>query len=210
MKKPIVIVNFKTYKFGRNNLKLAKILERVDKSIIVGVPATDINLISSLTNLKVYAEHVDAYLPGRNTGFILPEAVKAAGAVGTFLNHSEHRLDFKTLKKTFFRCKKLGLKVVLFAKDLSEAKKLEKLKPDFLAIEPPELVGGNVSVSSAKPELIKKISKNLNRSFLVGAGIKTREDVEVALKLGARGIVIASGITKAKNPAKELESLIGN
>lgn len=207
--KPILIINFKTYKKGKENLKLAKIAEKVDRNIIVGVPAPDIKEISSKTKLKVYAEHVDPFFPDRNTGFIIPEEVKADGAVGTFLNHSEHKLDFRTLKETMKRCKDVGLKTAVFASSLAEAKKIEKLKPDYLAYEPPELVGGNISVSTAKPDLIKKISNSLHMKFLVGAGVKNYEDVAASMKLGASGVAVASGITKAKNPKREIEKLLG-
>ena len=109
------------------------------------------------------------------------------------------------MKKTIERCKKLKLKTMVFAANLKEARKIEKLKPEYIIIEPPELVAGNISVSQAKPELIKKISKTLKTKFLVGAGIKNSHDVRAALKLGASGIAVSSAITKAKNPRKVLK-----
>ena len=207
--KPINIVNFKTYKQGKHHQKFAKKIEKVDKNIIVGLQASDIKEVADKTKLKVYSQHVDYFPKGRNTGFILPEAVKADGAEGTFLNHSEHRLKFDVLKKTIKRCKQIGLKTAVFAQDLNEAKKIEKLHPNFLIVEPPELVGGKISVSTAKPELIKKISKSLRMKFLVGAGIHNRKDVQVALKLRASGIAVSSSVMTSKNPEKILKELIG-
>ena len=208
MKKPIVVINLKTYKQGENVLKLAKKIEKVNKNIIIGLQAPDIKEVASKTKLKVYSQHVDYFRPGRNTGFILPEAVKKNKAVGTFLNHSEHKLPFKTLKKTIKRCKEIKLKTLVFASNLKEAEKIKKLKPNFIVIEPPELVGGKISVSKAKPELIKNIAKKLKYRFLVGAGIHTNEDVKTAIKLGASGIAVSSAICKAKNPSKVLKELI--
>jgi len=209
MVKPIFVINLKTYEQGKDVVKLAKSIEKVDKNIIIGVQASDIYEINKATKLKVYAQHVDAFEMGRNTGFILPEAVKVDGAVGTFLNHSEHKIKDKNLKNTIQRCKGIKLKTMVFAKDLKEAKKIKKYKPDYIIIEPPELVAGKKSVSKAKPELIEKISKKLKSKFLVGAGIKTNEDVKIAMKLGASGIAVSSAITKAKNPAKKIKELIG-
>ena len=209
MKKLITIINFKTYKQGKEAVELAKKIERVSKDIIVGVQAANIKNVSEKTKLKVFAEHVDYYLPGRNTGYITPESVKASGAKGTFLNHSEHKINFKTIKKTIERCKNIRLKTAVFAKSLKEISKIEKVKPDYLIYEPPSLVAGKVSVSSAKPKMIGDISKNVKMKFLVGAGIKNREDVEVAMKLGASGIAVSSAITKAKNPGEKLRELIG-
>jgi len=208
MKKPIIVVNFKTYKQGKKAIELAKKIERVDKKIIIGVQASDIEEITRKTKLRVYAQHVDYYELGRHTGFILPEAVKKDKAEGSFLNHSEHKLKFNILKKTIKRCKKVKLKVMIFASNVREAKKISKLKPNYLIVEPPELVAGKKSVSKAKPELIRNISKNLKRKFLVGAGIHTREDVKIAMKLGASGIALSSAVTKAKNPEKVLRRFI--
>ena len=206
--KPIIVINFKTYKQGKQVLKLAKQIEKVNKNIIIGVQASDIAELTKKTKLKVFAQHVDFQKPGRQTGFILPEAVKADKAAGTFLNHSEHPLKFPALKKTIQRCKKLNLKTLVFASSLNNAKKIKKSKPDYLVIEPPELVAGKISVSKSTPELIKKISKQLKSKFLVGAGIKTKEEIKTAIKLGACGIALSSGITKTKNPAKKLRELI--
>ncbi len=208
--KPVIIINLKTYQQGKKVLELVRKIEKVDKKIIIGVQATDVFGVSRKVKNPVYVEHVDYQEVGRNTGFVLPEAVKANGAKGVFLNHSEHKLSYEVIKKTSKRCREVGLKVLIFAGSLNEAIKIKKLKPDYLVYEPPELVGGNVSVSKAKPELIKNISKKLKYDFIVGAGIKTNEDLDIAMKLGAKGIALSSGITKSKNPEKNLRELIGN
>ena len=204
----IVVINFKTYKQGKKAIELAKKIEKIDKKIILGVQAGDICEINKAVKNPIYAQHVDYKKKGRATGFILPESIKSDKAKGTFLNHSEHKLSFRILKKTMKRCKKLGLKTIVFAANLKEAKKIKKLKPDYLIIEPPELVGGKKSVSKEKPELIENIKKKLKMKFIVGAGIKTNEDVKIAIKLGASGIAISSAITKAKNPGKVLKELV--
>lgn len=206
--KPTIIINFKTYKKGKDALSLAKKIEKVNKKIIIGVQATDLHSIYSLTKLSVFIEHVDCIEPGRNTGFISPEAAYVVGAKGVFLNHSEHKISYSILKKTVERCKKVGLKVLIFAGSLGEAKKIKKLMPDYLVYEPPELVAGKISVSKAKSGLIGEIKKKLGYKFLVGAGIRTRDDVKIAMQLGASGIAVSSVITKAKNPAKKLKELI--
>jgi triosephosphate isomerase (TIM) len=203
-----IIINFKTYKFGKDVLDLAKQMEKINKNIIIGVQPTDIYLISKNTELKVYSQHVDSIEPERATGFITPESVISAGAVGVFLNHSEHPIKFEILKKTIQRCKDVGLKTAVFASSLEESKKIEELNPNYLIYEPPELVAGNISVSNSKPEMIKKISKEIKMPFLVGAGIKTSEDVKKSIELGASGFAISSAITKSENPGEVLRELI--
>jgi triosephosphate isomerase (TIM) len=208
--KPIIVVNFKTYKQGKEAIELAKEIEKVGKDIIIGVEASDIYEIVKATKgkLKVYSQHVDYLEEGRATGFILPEAVKEDRAIGSFLNHSEHKLDFDVLKKTMKRCKEVGLKTLVFASSIKEALEVEKLKPDYLVYEPPELVGGKISVSEAEPELIGEIKKKLKMKFLVGAGIHNNKDVKTALRLGASGIAVSSAVVNDKNPRKMLREMI--
>lgn len=209
MKEAIIVINLKTYKQGKDALKLAKEIEKVDKKIIIGVQPADIYKIVNGTKLRIYSEHVDGLIPGRNTGYILPESIKENGAVGTFLNHSEHKLAFKEIKAGVKRCKEVGLKTMVFAESLVEAKKIEKLRPDLIIYEPSELVAGEISVSTAKPGVIEKIAKSLKTDFLVGAGIKSNFDIQRSLELGAKGIAVSSAITTAKNPVKTLKGLLG-
>jgi triosephosphate isomerase (TIM) len=206
--KSIIVINFKTYRQVNEVFKLAKAIEKIDKDIIVGVQASDIHEIVRKTKLKVYSQHADYEEKGKATGFVLPEAIKKDGVVGTFLNHSEHKLKFDVLKKTMKRCRENKLKTMVFASSIKEAMKIEKLKPDYLIYEPPELVGGKISVSRSKPEVIRKISKKLKMKFLVGAGIHSGEDVKTALNLGASGIAVSSAIANARNPGKKLKELL--
>jgi triosephosphate isomerase (TIM) len=207
--KQIIIINLKTYKQGKDLIELAKKIEEYNPESIIGAQVTDISELTKNTKLPVYSQHVDSLEVGRATGFILPEAVKENGAIGTFLNHSEHPLKFKVIKDTVKRCKDIGLKVAVFAPNIKEAKKIEKLKPDYLIIEPPELVAGDISISKANPGLIKNLKKELKMDFLVGAGIKTKEDIDIAMNLGSVGFAISSAITKAENPSKKLKELFG-
>jgi len=206
--KPIIIINFKTYKQGKAAIELAKIIEKVDKNIIIGVQATDIYEISKATSLRIYSQHVDYEKRGKATGYILPEAIKKDSAAGSFLNHSEHKLSFEVLKKTMKRCKETGLKTMVFASSLKEAVRIERLKPDYLIYEPPELVGGSVSVSKAKPGVIEKIANKLKMKFLVGAGVHSAEDIRIAMKLGASGIAVSSAVCEANNPMGKLRELM--
>jgi len=205
---PIIIINFKTYKQGKEAVELAKAIEKIDKEIIIGVQASDIYEITKATGLKVYSQHVDYLEKGRATGFVLPEAVKKDRATGSFLNHSEHKLSFGVLKKTIKRCKEVGLKTLVFASSIKEATRVEKLNPNYLVYEPPELVGGKISVSEAKPEIIEKLRKQIKMPFLIGAGIHNKEDVKIALRLGASGIAVSSAICEAKNPEEKLKDMI--
>ena len=219
LKTPIIIINFKTYKesTGDNAVKLAevcnKVAEETKTSIAVAVQLAEINKISQKVSIPVLSQHIDAITPGRNTGFVLPESVREAGAKATILNHSEHRLDFDLLKDSIERAKQTGLKTVVCAKDVDDAEKIAHLNPDFIAVEPPELIGGKISVSDAKPEVISdsvKSIKSINEKIkvLCGAGIHNENDVKKSVELGSDGVLVASGVVKAENQELALRDLI--
>ena len=219
LKTPIIIINFKTYKesTGDNAIKLAevcnKVAEETKTSIAIAVQITDIYSISKIVSIPVLSQHVDAIDFGKNTGFLLPESVKQAGAEATLLNHSEHRLDFDLLKNSIERAKQTGLKTIVCAKDVDDAEKIAHLNPDFIAVEPPELIGGKISVSDAKPEVVSdsvKVIKSINKKIkvLCGAGIHNESDVKKSVELGADGVLVASGIVKAKNQEAALKDLV--
>ena len=210
----MIITNFKTYESAtaENAVKLARIHEEVadelNADIRICVQATDIAAVSDAVTIPVYAQHVDYAGYGSSTGHIIPEAVQLAGAGGTILNHSERRLDKETLKKTIVRCKELGLFTIVCAETPEEGASFLKFNPDLIAVEPPELIGGDISVSTAKPEIIKNAVKLIGGDkLLVGAGVKNGKDVKIAIKLGARGVLLASGVTKASNPKAVLMDL---
>ena len=99
---------------------------------------------------------------------------------------------------------------VVCVKNVAEAKKYAKLNPNYIAIEPPELIGSGRAVSKERPELITNAVKAVHSSkrrtkLLCGAGIVSGADVGKAIQLGSKGILVASGIVKARNWNKIIE-----
>ena len=213
--KDILMINFKTYKesAGKNALKIVKAAERALKKAkgrVVLVPQTvDLRLVSSNTNLWVFAQHMDTFEQGGYTGSINVDALKDAGVKGVLINHSEKRLSLRKIEETVKLCKAKKLISVVCTKSVSETARVVKFKPDFVAIEPPELIGGDVSISDAKPKLIERTAKASNGvEVLCGAGVHKEGDVRIAKELGARGVLVASGIIKARNVEKEILDLL--
>lgn len=215
----MIFVNFKTYRqgSGTNSINLVSILEEVAHGaqikIIPVVQASDVKEIVQASKLEIWVQHTDAVEFGAHTGFILPEAVLEDGAMGTFLNHSEHKFEnFDVLKKAYERARDVGLKTLIFAANIDELKLILRLKPTYVAYEPPELVGSKTtSVAKAKPEVISEaveITKENELPLVVGAGIKSQEDVRKSLELGAIGVAVASDIVTAEDPKKEILDLV--
>ncbi len=211
----LAIINFKAFESstGLNAIKLAKICERVAKkekaNIAVAVQPADIFAVAANVSIPVIAQHVDAINYGAKSGWILPESTAMAGAVGSLVNHSEHQIPLAQIKATIRRLRELGMISVVCANTPAIAVKIADFYPDAIAIEPPELIGGKISVSEAKPQVITKTTSQITDiPILCGAGIHSKLDVAHAVKLGAKGILVASGITNAKNPEKALTQLI--
>jgi triosephosphate isomerase len=113
------------------------------------------------------------------------------------------------VRKTVQKCRDVGLTTIVCAKNAEEVKKFNNYNPDYISIEPPELIGGEKPVSKSKPELIQQAVKNTDGSTetLTGAGIKTREDVQKAIDLGCSGVLVASGVIKSEEPKQKIKEL---
>jgi triosephosphate isomerase len=218
-----IVVNFKTYEeaTGGRALELALACDEVAKktkaNIVVAVQATDIMAIAAKVSIPVFAQHIDPVKYGSATGWILPEAVLAAGAAGTLINHSERKLSIEEIKLRVNKAREVGLTTIVCSgmktseETIRETKAIALLGPDYIAAEPPELIGGDVSVTT-RPELITAVveavkATNPNVGVLTGAGVKTGEHVRDAIKLGTKGVLLASGVTKAKDPKAALMDL---
>ena len=213
-----LFINFKTYEqsTGANATKLAKLMNSFAQKkveIIPVVQAIDLKEVASNCSLKIFAQHIDPINYGSNTGKILPEAIKQAGAYGTVLNHAENKVSNEFLEKAVKRGKEVGLKIMLCAESIERAKQLAKLNPDLIAVEPPELIGGDISVSTAQPELIEDSVKAIHEinpkiQVITGAGVKNSADVKKAIELGTKGVFVASGIICSKNKKEAIRELL--
>jgi triosephosphate isomerase len=203
------IINCKNYEeiAGDKILKLVKIAEKISKKykikIAISPPQHLLGMISK-SSIPILAQHIDVSKVGSTTGFVVPELLKKSGISGSLINHSEHRISGKDIAFLILKLRDLKMISILCVKDVSEVKKYAKLNPDYIAIEPPELIGSGKAVSKEKPDLIIKAvnavknAKN-NTKLLCGAGIVSGEDVSKASELGSQGILVASGIIKAKS-----------
>jgi triosephosphate isomerase len=213
----MIFVNFKTYSQGGGEkaVGLAKVCQEVAEerkiSVVPLVQAFDIFRISQEVKIPLWLQHLDWHPQGQYTGWLNLEGALEAGAGGTILNHSEHKLPFGTIRQTIKRIKKTNpqFQVLVCCRSLGQAEKLVKLKPDFLAYEPPELIGGEVSVSEYNPTAIAHFVEICGETpAIIGAGIKNKNDVKIGVKLGARGILVSSHVVLAENPKKVLENLV--
>jgi triosephosphate isomerase len=182
-------------------------------SVVVAPQAVDLRWVAHDSPVPVIAQHVGPGEPGFGTGHTTVEAIREAGAIGSLLNHAEHRLPHGDVEKAIRRLHVAGLMAIVCARDHEEAHALASFRPDFVAVEPPELIGGDVSVTTAEPDIVRRSADAVRSAaagvgVLCGAGIKNGDDVAAALGFGTDGVLLASGVVKAADPKRALAGLL--
>lgn len=211
---PIIVINFKAYEesTGARAVELAKLHQLIaletGVNIAIAGQALDLGMLAAAVTIPVLAQHIDGVGYGANTGHIPAEIAHEMGVDGSLLNHSERRISDTQIEMALEDMRELGMLSVVCAENVAEGHKYAQMGADFVAIEPPELIGGEISVSTAKPELIEEAVAVIGPGkVLVGAGVKNAQDVRIALKLGAVGVLLASGVVKAQDPVAVLRDL---
>ncbi|MDP3989601.1 MAG: triose-phosphate isomerase [archaeon] len=216
--KPLIILNFKVYEesSGRRGVNLARKLSSIRTKgydVILAPTLPTLSEISHKVKLPVFSQHADPVGLGAHTGQVSVDELKKIGVRGVILNHSERKIPFSTLKKTVELCKKNRLVTVICASSLSEIRKVAHLQPQYVCYEPKELIGGKVSVTEARPNIIVKAVDIVRQAsprtlVLCGAGIHSKADLGLALMLGAHGVMIGHAVPKAANPKKFLQEML--
>jgi triosephosphate isomerase len=217
--RPLLLLNLKAYPgcLGEDALTLGRALQarsvRARVAAALAPAGPDLGRLSRSLKIPVLAQHTDPFEPGARTGFTVAEAVAAAGARGSLVNHSEHPLSYQDAATVVRRLRESRLTPVVCAPTVAAARRLARLKPPYLAIEPPELIGGDRSVSTARPQVISGSVSAVHRvspstHVLCGAGIHDRHDVRLALELGAEGILVASAVTKSRHTGRAMAELL--
>ena len=213
----LVVVNFKTYQtaHGASAEELAVAMSGIETNarMIAAVSALDLAaVVAAAPDLEVWCQHLDPVGFGSNTGWLHPETAIERGATGTLINHAEHKVSIEHVAMLLDQVPE-GFEVCACAADIDEAMAMAALVPTYVAVEPPELIGGDTSVTNADPDIVsdtaaavREVSEEVE--ILCGAGVKTGADVAKAIELGTTGVLLASGVTKADDPAAALSGLI--
>jgi triosephosphate isomerase len=148
----------KAYLYGERLLALARhadaLSAQYDVRIILTPQAVDIpELVEETSNLLIFAQHMDPVRVGRGNGSVLPEALKAAGAKGTMLNHAEKPLSPHVLAETILRADEVGLATLVCAGNVQEVERVSRLAPNIIIAESPELIGVGSTSAEDRPSI---------------------------------------------------------
>jgi|TARA_B110000495_G_scaffold163746_1_gene149138 triosephosphate isomerase len=217
MNRHLIVVNFKTYESaqGVSAEELASIMANIETEarLVAVVSAFDLSSVVSIApELEVWTQHLDPIQFGSNTGWLHPDTALERGATGTLINHAEHKVSIEHIAMLLDQVPE-NFTVCACAADIDEARALSALGPTYVAVEPPELIGGNVSVTTADPSIVIESTKAIREisddvDVLCGAGVKNGIDVAMAIELGTSGVLLASGVTKSPNPKSVLVDLV--
>ena len=216
IKYPFFVFNPKSYLYGEELLILAKradelALKYPECSILVTVPYADISAIKDATkNIIVTAQHMDGIEPGRGMGHVLPESIYHAGARAVFLNHAEKPLTLAALAQSMKKAKAMGIKTIVCADSIDEARAIAVMGADVILCEPTELIGTGKTSDDSYVQQTNQAIKAIDKTILVmqAAGISTAADVYHTIKLGADGTGCTSGITNADSPIDMLTDMV--
>ena len=208
-----VLVNLKAYPCDPVEVaESAASVESDEAEIAIAPQAAHLERVAD-TGVQTWAQHVSPVEHGSHTGSTLAEAAADSGAEGTLLNHSENRLKLADIDGSLDAADRTGLGTCVCANNPDQIAAAAALGPDAVAVEPPELIGTGTPVSQADPDIVRdavEAAENVDPSVDVycGAGISTGEDVVAAAELGADGVLLASGVAKADDPAAALADLV--
>lgn len=211
----LLVINCKNYLEVATAPRLKKLIASAVRSsvkygVVIGV-APPVHLLGvaasylkdekrfDTSKLLIFSQHTDQHDAGSTTGYIVAELLHKSRVVGSIINHSEHRIKPAEIAHTIKKLSKLNMVSILCVRNIREVKKYAPLNPDYVAIEPPELIGSGMAVSTQRPELISGAADALCNSeskLLCGAGIISGKDVAKAVELGSKGILVASGVIK--------------
>jgi len=208
---PFLVVNPKSYLYGKESLALAKAADDAAKKtglkIYFPCPFSDIRYIRENTDaIIVTAQAMESLKPGRGMGHLLPEALYDAGARATFLNHAENPMTMAELAKTIARARELGIETIACADSLAEGTAIAAFRPDILLCEPTDLIGtGRTADDSYTISIVAKIrSIDPTIAVMIASGITTADDVYRVVRLGADGSGATSGILNAPDPTERI------
>ena len=209
-----ILVNLKAYPCDPIEVATAArdVADAAGVRIAVSPQAADIARVAE-TGVETWAQHVSPNDHGSHTGSTLAEAVAENGAVGTLINHSENRLKLADVDASVRAAERADLEAVVCANNPAQVGAAAALAPDAGAVEPPALIGGDVSVATADPGIVEDAvdaaaAVDGDVDVFCGAGVSTGDDVDAAGELGASGVLLASGVAKADDPEAVLEDLV--
>jgi len=209
-----VIVNFKKLT-GDEATRLALQLNEVDDAlldkyeIVLAVQAPDIVSISRCSKFTVFVQ--DTFSDEKDCFLRYFENLSSKGCRhvgGVILNHPEKKIGVELLEENILRARELDMRVLICATDVGEAIAFDKYTPSFIGLEKQELIGKDASFVNHCPEIVRQAKSHVGAEILIGAGIKSANDLRHVIDTGGSGVLVSSLILKSNNPSLTLTEFL--
>jgi len=166
-------------------------LDRVLKSL--PVPDAGHIQVAGAVKIPVFAQHVDS----AGAGVIQSYHCR----VHPFIGASEHLSTIRTenllseIDATIQSAKKAGLVTIVCTNNIAVTSAASALSPDFVAVEPPELIGSGIPVSKANR---KSLALGERRKKIIPKSSALRRRISTGMMLRRQlssdeGVLLASG-----------------
>lgn len=211
----MLILNFKNYKESteENAEKLLLIINEViteypeykDKIMVAASILDIVTLKNEFPKINIISQHVENKIEQNTTGWLTSENLLDNGIQYSLYNHSEHRVWSENIVDDIKKIQSSKLNLIVCCENLDEAAIILDANPFAIAYEPKDLIGTDISVTT-RPEIIKQFTDlTSNKTLsLIGAGIKTTEDIRTGISLGTKGFLLSSGFVKSDDPKSKL------
>jgi len=197
-----ILVNLKAYDVRPVSVAeaAAAVAEEYDARIAVAPQAAHLERVAA-TGVETWAQHVSPVDHGSHTGTTLAEAAADAGATATLINHSENRLKLADVDESLRAAERAGLSTAVCANNPQQSAAAAALGPDAVAVEPPALIGGDVSVATADPAVVEDSvaavkTVDADIATYCGAGVSEGPDYNAPSGLRAGGVPLPHVVTQ--------------
>lgn len=161
-------------------------------------------------NLLITAQNCDFNTKRSSMGTIYAEDLKYVGASAVVLNHASKKINMEGVESVVRECEKMGLKTIVCASSIYEVGCIADFNPTIMVCEQENLIGTGIisdeNYIKTTTELIHQ--RSLSTKVSQSAGIRKKEDIINAFRLGADGTGVTSGIFCARNPKEKLKEFL--
>lgn len=208
--KSTIIVNFKKL-VGAAALELVEELNKSDDilfdryDIILALQAPDAVNVPPACKFRIFIQDTFSDDKDRFLAFFQDHSTSHPSSVsGVILNHPEKKLSDGELDACVEKARALNIDTLICATTIDEAIELNRYAPRYIGIESEALIGKDDSFINHCPGIVAEARQHIQTDILIGAGIKTPEDLLHVLNTGGAGVLVSSLILKSKQPLNTL------
>lgn len=211
--KTTVVVNFK----GLKGIEVETLAQEIDRGqaqipdsydIVLAIQAVDAVRVSSLCRSRIFIQDIFSEDQYSFLNFFSNDYPGRDNISGVILNHPEKKLSESLLQESVEKARQMKIEMLICATSIEEGIRLSQYAPRFIGIENEELIGKSISFTDHCPEIVHLARKKIGHEILIGAGIRSAQDLRHVVNTGGAGVLVSSLILRSSDPFNELLKLL--